>query len=625
MPERSFISALFYSIRPSACVGIALFATAGLGRWDDVFITVLTFSAAFIGGAGCFLINDIFDRDKDLKNNKLRPIATGQISVRTAFIISVICCLAMLVGSVFLSFYTVIGSALLIAGFWSYSYINQRFGLLANMWVSVCSALAFLNGALVYELTPLIYLAMFSTLFVNVGREILLDALDQAGDQAVGKPSIPLVYGEKRTKIIVTLFFVFGSVALLVYLLYFPTDWPWMSILLLLLWLPFFMKRKEGFRKWALFNVRTSHLFFAILILLLFILPATRLIPQQAITAEYCLDRLEKLQSKKDGFYPIGIFPNQRNWFSKKGDEDNGVFGTAWIAYLLRTTNEQKPNERARMMRNRAILSFENYRNRHKEGSYNFWQTVGDDLPFPNSILLSTDNQRLTDDYDCTALIQLARGIHPMDQSVRDKMLKYAMRSKRKVVKYFPSEYRSKKVYEVWYANKMQQELDIVVMANVLLFVIEKGYSFQTPDRLTIECLKTSINEGWYFKDPAGYAPYYCRPALILYSLARLVEKDTTGEFTAERKVLIRDLRQALDQTDQAIDKVMIATSLLRLGVSDPLHLSPNQIIQDAQSFVFTSGESRDLMLPSISWSSEAVSWALIYELLSFNPNISWK
>lgn len=627
MPGRSFISALIYSIRPSACIGIALFATAGLGRWDDLFITILTFSAAFIGGAGCFLINDIFDREKDLKNNKLRPIATGEISVKTAFTISVICCLVMLVACIFLSLNTFIFAVLLIVGFWLYPYINLHFGLLSNIWVSVCSILAFFNGAMVYELTPLIYLAMFSTLFVNTGREILLDGLDQAGDRAVGKPSIPLMYGEKRTEIIVSFLYLLGSIAMLVYLRYFPGVWPWISILLLLIWVPFSMKRKEGFRKWALFNVRTSHIFFGVLIVLLFVRPASGTTDQKTITAEYCRDKLVNLQSKQDGFYPEGIFPTNRSWFSKKPDEDNGVFATAFIAYILRSKNEREPNYPDSVMLNQAILSFEKYRSRRGEAQYNFYQSVGGDVPFPNSFLLSGEYLRLPDDYDDTALIQLARGPHKMDQPVRDRMLEYAMRTKRKAVEHFPSKYRASKAYEVWYANKMKQDLDIVVMANVMLFVIEKGYPLQTPDRHSIKCLKTSIDEGWYFKDPEGYAPYYLRPAIIMYSLARLIEKDTTDEFKPQREKLIRDMHKALSQTDHSIEKVMIATSLRRLGENVNLILSRDHITRDAQSFAYTASESNDgiaLILPSLYWRSEALSWALLYELFSFDQTIQW-
>jgi hypothetical protein len=529
----------------------------------------------------------------------------------------------MLVLSVFLSFDTFLLSILLIAGFWLYPFINQHFGLFSNIWVSVCSALAFIYGALLYDLTPLIYLATFFIFFVNIGREILLDALDTKGDHAVGKPSIPIAYGEKGTVIVVSIFFVLASLALIGYLWYFPTTWPWMCALLLLLWAPFFMKKNEGFRKWALFNVRMSHLLFLVLIVILFVKPADRQSTSRDITAEFCMNRLEELQSKKDGFYQIGMFPTKRFWVSKKGNEDNGVFANAIIAYILRTVNERQPSQQNLLMLNQAIQSFELYRNRQGEASYNFWKTVGDRLPFPNSILLSREQYRLPDDYDDTALIQLARGPHTMDQPVRDRMLKYALRPDRKVVGHSPIKHRSKKVYETWYANKMQQELDVVVMANVLLFVMEKGYSYQTPDRHTIDCLKTIIDEGQYIKDPIGYAPYYNKSAIILYSLARLLAKDNKGEFAAQRKVLIKNLQQELSKTDHTIEKIMIATSLLRLGVSVDLDLYRDQLMRDAQSFAYSSNIFP--ILPNFYWRSEAVSWALLYELLSFKPAIHWK
>ncbi|RYY49923.1 MAG: hypothetical protein EOO06_05655 [Chitinophagaceae bacterium] len=623
MHKRSFTSALFYSIRPSACFGISLFAVAAMGQWDDVSAAMLVFFSAFLGGCGCFLINDIFDREKDIKNNKLRPIATGQIPVRKAFIISVVCCLAMLISSVFLSYENFILSILLIAGFWVYPYINQRFGLFSNIWVSVCSALAFIYGALIYDLTSLIYFATAFVFFVNISREILLDALDTTGDKAVGKPSIPINYGEKGTRVAVSVFFALASLAIAAYLYHYPTTWPWMVALLLLLWIPFFMKKQEGFRKWALFNIRLSHLLFLVLIALLFFKPADSKPALPHITAEYCIDRLEQLQVKNDAFYTEGLFPTKRFWASKKGNEDNGVFANAIIAYILRTVNERHPNPKNVSILNKAIEPFELYRNIHGEASYNFWQTVGKALPFPNSILLCREQYRLPDDFDDTALIQLARGPNAMDQAVRDGMLKYTMRPDRKVVEHSPIKHRSKKVYETWYAKKMQQELDVVVMANVMLFVIEKGYSYQTPDRHTMDCLKNVINEGQYVKYPIGYAPYYNRPAIILYSLARLLASDKKGEFTAQRQTLIKQLRQGLNETDHSIEKIMIATSLLRLGETADIELLRDRMIDDTKSFAYSSNIFPTM--PNFYWRSEAVSWALVYELFSFNPTIRWK
>jgi len=355
---------------------------------------------------------------------------------------------------------------------------------------------------------------------------------------------------------------------------------------------------------------------------------ANWLAAQQAITTDYCLDKLEKLQAKTNGFYPIGTFPTQRYWMSKEGEEDNNVFSTASIAYILRKVIERKPNERAKKLMDRAILSFENYRSRRGEPAYNFWQTVGDDLPFPNNKLLSRERNRLPDDYDDTAVIQLARGPHPMDRPVRDKMLNYALRPTRKEVEHFPSDHRTKLVYEVWYADKMQQELDIAVMANILLFVAEKGYRLETPDKHTIACLKTAIDEAWYFKNRNSYAQYYNQPSNILYNLTRLVAKDPWGEFGSHRSVLIKHLRQAIAQTDNAIERIMIANCIFTLGESVTITLSYDQVVQDAKAFSYfwyKQPTPAVRYIPSMYWRSEAISWALVYEFLSFDPTIRWK
>jgi len=349
---------------------------------------------------------------------------------------------------------------------------------------------------------------------------------------------------------------------------------------------------------------------------------------QQVITPDYCLDKLEKLQSKVDGFYPKGIFPSLRYWMGKEGLEDNNGFCTASIAYILRTVNERKPDQRVENIIQRSLEPLEKYRSRRGEPAYNFWLTIGDDLPFPNSSLLSRERYRLADDYDDTALIQLARGPHPMDKPVREKMLSYAIRPTREEVAHFPSEHRSKLVYEVWYAAKMQQELDIVVMANVLLFVAEKGYALETPDVHTIACLKTAITEGWYFKNKMSYSQYYNDPANILYNMARLVAKDPWEAFSAHKPLFIKHLRQALNQTENAIEKIMIASSLLKFGESVTLTLSYNQVIQDAKTasfFWYKQPTPAVRYLPNMHWRSEAISWALVYEYLSLDPPIHWK
>ena len=73
---------VLFSIRPSACVMVSVFALAAYrpdsSEWT---LAILLAVCSFFGSAFCFLVNDIYDRKKDILNNKLRPIATGELPV----------------------------------------------------------------------------------------------------------------------------------------------------------------------------------------------------------------------------------------------------------------------------------------------------------------------------------------------------------------------------------------------------------------------------------------------------------------------------------------------------------------------------------------------------------------
>ena len=346
-------------------------------------------------------------------------------------------------------------------------------------------------------------------------------------------------------------------------------------------------------------------------------------LPAQGVTTKDCLTQLNAFQTKEEGFYPKGTFPTGRYWLNSEREEDNGVFSTASVAYILRDIQKRKPDDQLDLIISRAISSFENYRSRRGAPAYNYWQTIGDDLPFPNNKLLSRERLRLPDDYDDTAMIQLARGPNPLDQAVRDKMVAYAMRDKRKAVLRFPIEqHRS---YEVWFADKMDQELDVVVMSNVLLFVMDRGYAWKTPDQHTARVLQSCIDNAGYFKDPIACSPHYNQAPLILYHLARMVAADKSDMFQPQRARLILDLNTALELTDHNIEKLLIATSLLRLGEKVSMELSYRDLLKDAKSFVYYSYDTPVMpILPKFYWRSEAVSWALIYEFLSFDPTVRW-
>lgn len=264
---------VLYSIRPSACLGAALFATAAYQQVLDTEAIVIFFSV-FSGSACCFIINDIHDREKDLLNGKERPIATGALGLKQARIS------AWFFGGVYLAmsfrlgaFHLLIFSITMFI-FLVYPIVNNRYGLLSNLLVAVSVCLSFIYGAgQVLQHDKILWITILATFFLIIGREIMLDGLDSKGDQAVGKKSIYIKYGEKKTIWIVIGWYVLGSTPLMFLLIESYSFAISLTLIALLaaLWIPLIVSISYRKINWMLFNIRTSHLFFALIIMILFI------------------------------------------------------------------------------------------------------------------------------------------------------------------------------------------------------------------------------------------------------------------------------------------------------------------------------------------------------------------
>ncbi|MEQ9425909.1 MAG: UbiA family prenyltransferase [Cyclobacteriaceae bacterium] len=266
-------SNLLYSIRPSACLGVSLFALASYQDLSKIYISTLIFVATFSGSAACFLINDIVDRKKDLLNKKHRPISTGALSLGIAKWVSVILILAYMGLSALLSVNNFILSVLTVSIFLFYPGINNRNGLLSNALVAISVSMSFLYGVIIKDIDLLIWAIMVSSFFIIIAREIMLDGLDIAGDKAFGKPSIPISFGENGAFWSVAFGFVLGTIALIYSV--FQSTTTSSSIILILaifaLWIPLVISKFQSNLNWMLFNVRSTHLFFALIIAALFL------------------------------------------------------------------------------------------------------------------------------------------------------------------------------------------------------------------------------------------------------------------------------------------------------------------------------------------------------------------
>jgi len=151
-------------------------------------------SGGLIAGAAN-AINDVFDLEIDRINRPDRPLPSGKVNPATARIFALVLFgLGVLLGALvnLPAFFIALGSALLL---YFYSARLKGTVLWGNLAVSLTTALAFIYGGVaVNRFYEALIPAGFSFLF-HLGREIIKDTQDVAGDAAQHAVTLPIKMG----------------------------------------------------------------------------------------------------------------------------------------------------------------------------------------------------------------------------------------------------------------------------------------------------------------------------------------------------------------------------------------------------------------------------------------------
>ncbi len=264
------IGYILYTIRPSACLMVGIIVvTAYRPNWSQWMEAILLFGCAFLGSAYCFIVNDIFDRKKDLLNNKLRPIATGKLPLKTAKTTTIIIGTGYLICAWSLN-EIVLGLAIFsLSLFSTYSFVNRKYGLLSNLMVAFCASGALWGVAVLKDYERSLFILSGALFFMIVFREILLDWLDVEGDKASGKNSIPIQLSTSIVLAILGICLLAASAILLMTLR--PSAFGHFDMIIIGLitsvWFPFGYLTLKSSRERVLFNIRFSHVSFILLVM----------------------------------------------------------------------------------------------------------------------------------------------------------------------------------------------------------------------------------------------------------------------------------------------------------------------------------------------------------------------
>lgn len=250
----TFLAILLYVIEK--WVATPLLAIAHFGEIMPTWRLILLILSIIFIAAGGYVINDYFDVKIDKINRPDDLIVTRHISrdgaMRLFLVLSIVGVLLGMVVAWWGRSWTLGMILIVIPGLlWFYSASYKRQLLVGNIVVSFVSALVPLLVAIAnadylrhlygeaLQYTPIVgqlYVwisgfALFAFL-ITLTREIVKDMQDIEGDREMECRTVPIVWGEKTTKIIVTIFLLM-TMALIAYLAFavlpFPCDWKTLS------------------------------------------------------------------------------------------------------------------------------------------------------------------------------------------------------------------------------------------------------------------------------------------------------------------------------------------------------------------------------------------------------------
>jgi hypothetical protein len=310
------------------------------------------------------------------------------------------------------------------------------------------------------------------------------------------------------------------------------------------------------------------------------------------------LNRISSLQNKEHGVFPKGLFPCYRMYALNKNREiaDPNIAFTGYIVYTLRsllpalTAHQQSI---AKQIILNATEVFKKFKNQKGRSTYNFWRT--DTVAFfPNSGFLShlTKTHALADDLDDTSLILMGLLADSSTAQETHTIMQGFVKNNSKEINSFFFEYKDLNTYSTWFGKKMPAEIDVAVLCNVLLFVQSYNLPWTKTDSASLQLITQVIKDKKHIREAAYMSHYYSTPSLILYHVARLMNKKEIPALNQLKPQMIVEVKELFSTSTSFLEKIILSSILLQWN--EPTPSSNNfythalaSLIEDDRSFAF--------------------------------------
>ena len=185
-----------YILAPDLPLGNVLFDV-------NLLMLVMASASAIAGG---YIINSFYDREKDLINRPRKTMLDKLVSQRTKLSAYFVLNFLSVVFASYVSFRAVAFFSLYIFGIWFYSHKLKKYPFIGNITAAILAVVPFFAVFIYYKNFEEVIFVHATFLFLIISmRELVKDLENIEGDLIQNYRTIPVVYGEKVSKQMLTI------------------------------------------------------------------------------------------------------------------------------------------------------------------------------------------------------------------------------------------------------------------------------------------------------------------------------------------------------------------------------------------------------------------------------------
>ncbi|MFT5217281.1 MAG: 4-hydroxybenzoate polyprenyltransferase [Glaciecola sp.] len=225
----------------------------------DINLLMLVLASSVTIASG-YIINNFYDSEKDLINRPQKSMLDRLIGQNTKLVFYFVLNFIAVIFASYVSFRAVIFFSIYIFAIWFYSHKLKKLPIVGNITSAILTITPFFAVFIYYKNfeTVIFAHAMFLFLILSM-RELTKDLENIKGDLALNYNTIPIVYGEKTSKIMLTILSLLTIIP--AYFLIFKSNignmnyFFYMSMILLLLFMVLIQKSQTKMQYLILHNI----------------------------------------------------------------------------------------------------------------------------------------------------------------------------------------------------------------------------------------------------------------------------------------------------------------------------------------------------------------------------------